>query len=208
MAKPASPELERLLADLASELAQSGVSMDVLRAQAAGRTPLDAANGVALLAARFDEQAALWFFEFLRGIEAAPAAAAVPAAQLPMPEDLRGVVDEVVRALALSPEEQAALRDGLLKPGGEGAVAPSPGPAPSAAELDAAEVQLQKQQDAALAEVQALSGQPPEVAPPPAGPEAKPPAPDPGAVDKAAAELEMALEQALNELRAVSGPQG
>lgn len=205
----AGPELERLLADIGRELAQAGVSMDVLRAQAAGRAALDAEGGFALLAARFDEQAAAWFFEFLRGVETAPVQAAVSGAQLPLPEDLRGVVEEVVRGLALTAEETTALRDGLLRTGQE-----TPAPAgqdkpATAAELEQAEVALQKQQEAALAEVQALSGQPPEAAVAPAqAPESKAPVPDAGAVDKAAAELEKALEQALNELRAVSGPQG
>lgn len=64
---PAS--MDDVLASIGRELKDSGVDIEVLRAQAIGTKPIDAARGFIQLAEKFGEDPALMLMEFLRNLQ-------------------------------------------------------------------------------------------------------------------------------------------
>ncbi|MCB9936374.1 MAG: hypothetical protein H6840_11860 [Planctomycetes bacterium] len=204
-----SDPLAQMLDQVGQELAAQGVSMETLSRQALGEVGMEAPDGLALLAARFSPEHALWFFEFLRAY--LTSAEEAPAGEMPDTSKFAPAMAAAFGALPISEAERKELMDLLLNPFEPPDEAPEPPPSAEPAappespeemlsQLQKQAEELRKELDAKLAELKT----PPEAAPPEgAAPAAEAPQPSENAVsklEKAVQELQSALDEHLGNL--------
>lgn len=208
--------IAEMLETVGKELAQAGVSLETLAAQATGKAGMEAPDGLSLLAAKFSPEHALWFFEFLRGY--LTSASEEKPGELPDPRKFAPQIMASLAAFPMTEDERKEVLDSLMQPF-EKAEAPEtpadespkagtkPGepaaetPEQMIANLEKKAEELQKQLDAKLAEIKAE--------PPPAEPPAKageaPKAPEPSEkavtdLEKVVKDLQQALEESMGKL--------
>jgi hypothetical protein len=205
-----SDPISELLEGVGKELAQAGVSLETLSAQATGKAGMEAPDGLSLLAAKFSPEHALWFFEFLRGYLAGPKEERP--GEMPDPGQFAPQVMAALTAFPLSEAERKEVLDSLMEPFEKSDAPEAPAeqspkaadatqetPEQMVANLEKKAEELQKQLDAKLAELK-VETVPPE---PPAGEPANAPEASEqavGEVEKAVQDLQKALEEALGKL--------
>lgn len=203
-----SDPIEDMLEAVGKELAGHGISMATLSAQALGKASMEAPDGLALLAACFSPEHALWFFEFLRGYLTTPEPE--QAGEMPDPGKLKPAMAAAFATLPLTGKERDELMESLLQPfepKPEAAAAPPEAPAPAEtpeemiASLEKRAEELKKELDAKLAELKAPEAPAPEAeTPAAAGDAAQPSEKAVGKLEAAVADLQQALEEALGKL--------
>jgi hypothetical protein len=203
--------ISQMLEEVAKELAGHGVSMETLTGQAQGKLPMNAPDGIALLATVFPPEYAVWFFEFLKGYVSAPAEE--QADEMPDPSKLAPLMATAFASLPLSEAERQELIDSILKPyeqaGGtapadEAGAEPGQPPEEAVADLQKKADELQNELDKKLADLKAKGGEPPAEAPAAEAPTAEAPEPTQQAVDQlqqAIENMQKSLEEQLGKLQ-------
>lgn len=115
-----------ILRDVGKELAGKGISMETLSAQALGKAPMSAPDGLALLATTYAPEYAMWFFEFLKGYLATPEAE--KPGEMPDLTKMAPALEAAFAALPISAAERQELIDSIVKPFEPAQAAPAPAP--------------------------------------------------------------------------------
>lgn len=115
-----------ILSDVGKELAGKGISMETLTAQALGKAPMSAPDGLALLATTYAPEYAMWFFEFLKGYLATPEAEKPD--EMPDLTKMTPALEAAFAALPISEAERKELIDSIVKPFEPASAAPAPAP--------------------------------------------------------------------------------
>jgi hypothetical protein len=192
-----------ILRDVGKELAGKGISMETLSAQALGKAPMSAPDGLALLATTYAPEYAMWFFEFLKGYLATPEAE--KPGEMPDLTKMAPALEAAFAALPISAAERQELIDSIIKPfePAHAEAAPAPEgetPEEMVAALEKQVEEMQKELEAKLEQFKT-----PEVAEmakgeAPAAGEAPQTEPSVGDLEKAIADLQKTLESELGKL--------
>lgn len=192
-----------ILRDVGKELAGKGISMETLTAQALGKAPMSAPDGLALLSTTYAPEYAMWFFEFLKGYVATPEAD--KPGEMPDLTKMAPALEAAFSALPISAAERQELIDSIIKPfePGQAEAAPAPEgetPEEMVTALERKVEEMQKELEAKLEQFKTPEAAEMAGGETPATVEASQAEPAVGDLEKAIADLQKTLESELGKL--------